>query len=181
MFEQENNGNWKGGICSIRHVDELTMHPEYVSDLEVKIARLTQKRYRSCWLWLGMLDKRDNRAYIKVGTRRWPVARILMFLKHKSVGKLQACHSCDNPQCVNPKHIWLGTCKDNQRDKWNKGRVQPKIGEQSPVAKLSESDVISIRSKFSTGSDAKTLAAEYSITVSTVYSITSRKRWKHVK
>lgn len=164
----------------MRHVDELINFPEYLEKIKYKISVLTLRNDTDCWNWLGMLDKRDNRAYMKVGSRRWPVARILMLVKHGAVGSLQACHECDNPQCVNPDHIWLGTCKDNQKDKWNKGRAVQKLGEDSPKAKLKQKDVEDIRREFGTGTNTVELAHRYNISVSTVYSIVGRKRWKHV-
>lgn len=181
MFKKENNGNWKGGICDIRHVDELTHFPDYCHSLTNKIKALTLPLVDDCWVWLGMVDKRDKRAYIKVGTRRWPVARVLMFFRYGKVGDRLACHSCDNPQCVNPEHLWLGTHKDNQRDKWRKGRQNHKVGEDSTKAKLQTEQVRKIRTLHAQGHTVKDIACLYAISVSNVYKILKRKSWAHVK
>ena len=181
MFEQERNANWKGGICNIRHVDELVRFPEYCDKLRDKIDRLTLTSDKGCWQWEGIVDKRDRRAVIKVGTRRWTVARVLMFLLHGEIGELQACHSCDNPICVNPDHIWLGTCKDNQVDKWRKGRAVIKLGEDSAVSKLTEAGVREIRSMKMDGVAVTDIASKFKVCVAAVYKVLNGKTWKHVK
>lgn len=57
------------------------------------------------------------------------------------------CHHCDNPACVNPGHLFLGTQKDNMRDMWAKGRGNPSppSGERNHFAKLSDAQVADIR------------------------------------
>lgn len=57
------------------------------------------------------------------------------------------CHRCDNPRCVNPHHLFIGSHKDNVRDCQEKGRRRtPKRGEESPFAKLTNAQVLEIRS-----------------------------------
>lgn len=64
-----------------------------------------------CWLWTG--STRDPRA-----PARWS------YRLHKGEpGKLFVCHECDNPRCVNPNHLWLGTAHDNAKDRDAKGRT----------------------------------------------------------
>src|SRR5208282_4029505 len=61
---------------------------------------------------------------------------------------LFVCHKCDNPPCVNPDHLFLGTNKDNVDDMWNKGRgvmCAPSIGVDNVNAKLTDEDIPKIR------------------------------------
>lgn len=87
------------------------------------------------------------------------------------------CHTCDTPPCINYKHFFLGTPLDNAQDRESKGRGRNSKGEANVRAKLTETDVINIRNN---SRKDKELAAEYSISVSTVGRIKNRKAWKHI-
>jgi len=77
-----------------------------------------------CWLWTGTLVKQDyGRFYLAagkpIGAHRfsWEISN------GRSVPKgMCICHTCDNPKCVNPKHLWLGTNEENTADRHAKGR-----------------------------------------------------------
>ena len=98
------------------------------------------------------------------------------YLIHKGdPGSMSVCHTCDNPSCVNPDHLWLGTYADNNRDKVLKGRSLK--GEKNHTAKLTEEDVLAIRASTE---DSVTLAKRYNINRNHVYHILKRKSWKHI-
>ena len=59
--------------------------------------------------------------------------------------KLFVCHSCDNPSCVNPKHLWLGTTQDNTKDRCLKGRTYVGYNEKSPFWKLKNEEIKCIK------------------------------------
>lgn len=87
-------------------------------------------------------------------------------------------HSCDNPRCVNPAHLRLGTVKENIADKVLRGRV-PK-GSMTGAAKLTEKDVYYIRFE-AQGLTSKELAETYKVKVSTIDKIRhTLKTWRHV-
>ena len=89
-------------------------------------------------------------------------------------------HSCDNPKCVNPAHLSLGTQQDNMTDKMDKGRHHRLPGENHPNAKLTEQQVIEIRTRYANGGIThRQIAKEYGISNTNTHGIISRKRWAH--
>jgi len=90
---------------------------------------------------------------------------------------LMVCHHCDNPICVRPDHLWLGTAADNSRDMWNKGRnVFQKKG--IPAQKLSRDQVTAIRKAYAESSvTAKALAENYGVSQGQIRKIVNGVRW----
>lgn len=90
------------------------------------------------------------------------------------------CHSCDNPSCVNPEHLFLGTVQDNNKDRHSKGRSKnkPTSGEAHNMAKLSEQQVLSIKQIL--GATQKELAETYGVSVAQISRIVNGKSWTHL-
>lgn len=84
-------------------------------------------------------------------------------------------HHCDNPMCVNPKHLFLGTHQDNVADKTQKGRAAK--GEGNGNSKLSIRDVLDIRADPGT---YREIAQQYAICFTTVGKIKRREKWQHL-
>lgn len=92
---------------------------------------------------------------------------------------LQVRHKCDNPPCVNPEHLELGTRLDNSRDMVERGRSLR--GERSHTAKLTAADVLEIRELVARGDQTKTaIARAYGTTRQNVTHIVNSFSWKHV-
>lgn len=89
---------------------------------------------------------------------------------------MHVCHKCDNPPCINPEHLFLGTDFDNMRDKIEKGRQ----AKGSQLGKLSEDDVVSIKRKIGKVLQ-KDIAKEFGVSAATIYYIEKGKTWKHVR
>ena len=103
-----------------------------------------QEKYRinkktNCWEWQGYLD-RDGYGQLHINQTKVNKAHRLSYEIHKGEisSNLCVCHKCDNPKCVNPEHLFLGTHQDNIKDKVSKGRSKHK--ENHPMVKLSNKD-----------------------------------------
>lgn len=88
---------------------------------------------------------------------------------------MSVLHKCDNPSCINPSHLFLGTQDDNMKDRSKKGRA-PK-GESHPMSKISEEMAIKIKHSMLSGYKC---AALFHVSPSTVHSIRSGKTWRHI-
>lgn len=103
------------------------------------------------------------------------------FYRGEIPAELGVLHKCDNPRCVNPNHLFLGTRGDNNRDRSRKGRTCK--GEDKPTAKLTEEKVRFIRKKYKYGDrefGMYGLARRFSVDVKTLESALKGKNWRHV-
>jgi len=133
----------------------------------------------NCWLWQGAKDGCGyGFVYIKPKTQRTHRAMYEYYYGEIPKGLL-ACHKCDVPSCVNPDHIFLGTPKDNYVDMHKKGRAVEIIrrGESHKLSKLTEADVINIRTARGRHKD---IGSIYGVSGTLVGNIKNRKTWKHV-
>lgn len=133
-----------------------------------------------CWEWTGTLQGNGYGCFSYYGK---PIAahRFVYLLVHKELPyKKLICHSCDNPACVNPKHLWAGTHADNNNDKARKGRNIK--GSEVVKSKLTDGKVRFIRNLAKTGTyNQKQIAKLFGISSGNVNGIVRRRFWKHVE
>ena len=153
-----------------------------------ELARFEAKYTRGpgCWLWTGALRNGYGQFWLR---RRMPRAHRLSYRYH--VGPIPdglcVLHNCpggDNPACVNPAHLWLGTQADNMRDMAAKGRssrAPTMFGEEHVDAKLTTNDVRAIRRGLAAGTYQRELAATYGVSESSVSRIKTGRSWAHVE
>jgi hypothetical protein len=90
---------------------------------------------------------------------------------------MDVLHRCDNPPCINPEHLFLGTQADNNADRDAKGRCRVAHGEKQHAAKLTQAQVLAIRED---RRSQRKIAAAYHVNQGTISSIKLRKTWRHV-
>lgn len=134
-----------------------------------------------CWLWKGAIKVKGYGGF-GVGGRVWLTHRLAYFLEFNFLPKnLCVCHSCDNPSCVNPKHLWLGTNKQNVEDRVRKGRGKcgNLKGEDHGGHKLTEKDVLKIR-KVGKRYTQEILAKKFGVSRRLIGMIIKKKIWRHI-
>lgn len=130
-----------------------------------------------CWLWTRHCNHRGYGSIsIKDRTYRASRASYEAFIGPIPEGGM-VCHRCDTPQCVNPDHLFLGTCQDNVIDAVKKGRWAHQIGEKNAQAKISEETAINVKAAI--GSNAS-IARRFGISATHVSQIKRAVRWRHL-
>lgn len=128
-----------------------------------------------CWSWLGKTDRLGRGSLYGYGL----ASRLAWEIHHGCIPKgLCVCHKCDNYNCVNPGHLFLGTALKNARDKIEKGRGVN--GSKHWAHKLVESQVTEIRNLAKTGVATKLIAKNFKITPGNTKRIISRRIWRHI-
>ena len=86
-------------------------------------------RSGDCWIWTAAKNQKGYGFFWPVGSKRWIGAhRYSFFIEHGQFDQhKQVCHRCDNPSCVRPSHLFLGTVRDNAIDASKKGRLKLKM------------------------------------------------------
>lgn len=132
-----------------------------------------------CWLWTGpMTEKGYGRFY-----HNYQASRAHRVAYELCVGPVPAgveiCHRCDNPACVNPDHLFVGSHKDNMADMSRKDRGARLRGQRNGMAKLTPEAVAEIRAKHTAGGvSQRQLAKVYSVSQGTIWQIVNGHYWK---
>jgi hypothetical protein len=153
-------------------------------DIQRFWAKVDVKGEDECWNWTAYKQKN--------GYGQFGIGRQCLVYAHRvsaylagialSLNRLhtndQVCHTCDNPSCVNPKHLFNGTAKDNADDRDIKGRTNSAKGGQSGNAKLSAQDIVNIRTEYiENGVAQKDLALQYQVHPAHISKIVNNKKW----
>lgn len=133
-----------------------------------------------CWEWQGYRDK-DGYAILTYNKKPLKLHRVIYELVYGDLGGLHALHSCDNPPCLRPTHIFSGTNADNTQDKISKGRARYAKGEETGNHYLTTKQVLAIRKDYE-NSDKKRgvatqIAEKYNLSPRLVQRIIRRDRW----
>lgn len=144
------------------------------------IARQCLETTCGCLEWQGYREK-DGYGEIRYQEKMWKAHRLIWNLTYGTIPlALHVLHHCDNPRCLNPEHLFLGTHSDNMADKTLKGRQANMRGNRNPSAILNQNDIPKIRQHHSAGETYITIAKRFGVCPSTVGQIIRREKWAHV-
>lgn len=135
----------------------------------------------SCWVFIGYCNKQGYGQYSLYGTQKLAHRAIYECIHGDVIADSMVLHKCDNPPCVNPAHLFLGTRMQNTRDMMQKGRQPNLKGESRGCNILTEKDVLQIREwHISPGLTYRELGELFNVARSTIQSIVNRTNWKHI-
>jgi hypothetical protein len=114
-----------------------------------------------------------------INGKRLRLSRYMYEQKHGSIPEgMVIRHKCDNPCCINPDHLEIGTQTDNMHDMVERGRRKSTHGVNNPKAKLSDTDVIDILNKHKNGERQVDIAKKYNVSKHCIFGIVHQRNWK---
>ena len=145
--------------------------------------RVQKREDTGCWEWTGFRMPNGYGRVYDPGRKDVIYAHRRSYeITHGPIPNgLWVLHQCDNPSCVNPDHLFLGTAGDNARDRTRKGRQWVASGELSPVAKFKESQIREVHAlAMEKSMTLKQIAAKTGVSHASVQSIVNGYCWRHV-
>lgn len=167
-------------FCSLRCAHDSRARP-----LAERFWEKVDRTGKDCWPWMGATVLGYGR--FNLNRKSAVASRVAWELTHGAVApELEVCHSCDNPACCRPSHLFLGTHDDNMKDALRKGRMvagprHPQYGhpEQHPMRKLTWTQVRQIRAEFAVGRVTQgQLAERFGVRQTTISNIVHGGTWK---
>ncbi len=153
-------------------------------------SKVNERGPDDCWEWTAALNGMGY-GVIGIGRSKDGIERAHRLsycwangLTIAELGELFVLHHCDNRSCVNPRHLYLGTAKQNTRDMLDRGRHRTRRGSANPFAKLTEWQVQRIRQEHNPvrgyGRGYRALAKKYGVNRTTISRIVRWQKWHHL-
>src|SRR5690606_38096456 len=137
-------------------------------------------RSGDCWTWTGYEHASGYGYFCPYQGKNVRAHRFIDFaLNGAHLPGEMTLHTCDNPRCVRPSHLFRGTHHDNMRDRSEKQRQAR--GEGNAGAKLSEAQVLTILDRLNNGDTQRQIAREYGVAKGTIQFIAAGKTWRHLR
>lgn len=155
--------------------------PKAKPPIERFMAKVEQIPFHTCWEWTGTLNS-SGYGWLWNGNKNQAAHRFSYeYFNGEISEKSLVCHKCDNPACVNPAHLFLGTDAANAKDKVKKGRQSRTNGMKAgKLCKLKDEDIFEIRKLRASGLSQQKIADRFGISQFAVSAILMKKRWGHI-
>ncbi len=142
--------------------------------------KISKDGENGCWKWLNAKDK-DGYGKITIQATDMRAHRLSWIIHRGHIPKnALVLHTCDNPECTNPEHLYDGNNTNNMRDREARNRIQHRKGEDCNFSTLTSELIIKIRAMRSAGSKQLEIANLFGISRPHVSAICSRRVWKHI-
>jgi len=172
-------------IASLNEIVRAQKGRPYQTRLDRFWSYVDKRSSDKCWNWTGAASQ-SGYGWFHLKDKMEKVHRISRAIHNGPIpkddshyGSLLVCHKCDNKLCVNPQHLFVGTCDDNLKDMVRKGRGAGATGKSNGNGKLSDRNVDEIRMWHSvTGAALKTIAGNYGISESHTRGIIKHRKRK---
>jgi HNH endonuclease len=177
MYKKKPSGDYLISICK----NKKCVNPYHLmSRDEILFSKIIKNKKTGCWEWIG--TKKRGYGYMKINGKDKAIHRLLYErYKGKILSEMNVCHTCDNPSCCNPDHLWLGTQTQNIHDCVEKKRDNKRKGETHLRTKITEKQAIEIKIQYRNGIKPTVICRLMNIPYSTVYKICINENWKHIE
>lgn len=154
------------------------LHTRYSSTKEKLLAMSEIDPETGCRNWIGGLrDTNPKKSYgvVYIKNKTMAAHRVSYeVFKGEKPGELLVCHKCDNPRCINPDHLFLGTALDNHNDCYNKGR------HKGNGTKLTYNEAALIKNFWVGRLPSRWIRKMYGINRVSIFKIVRGKSWKQI-
>lgn len=162
----------------------------YFKSVDELVARMIARRsiddVTGCWCWEGSRDGfgygmiRGSHGRLDMKTFRVHRLAAMLWRGYDPSSRLSVLHTCDNPPCFAPEHLFIGSRADNNRDRDAKGRHISLCGSQHGCAKLNEDAVLESRRLRLQGATTRVLADRYGVSYYTMWDALTGRSWRHL-
>lgn len=145
-------------------------------------AKVDRRGPNDCWIFTGKGRYSGDYGLLKFNSARLAAHRVSWEIANNMKipdGQI-ILHICDNPPCVNPSHLKVGTRKQNAIDMVEKGRNSITVGEANPNSTIRLSDVLEIRRLMTLDMSCMEISRHLGIKYTTVWGVYNGKTWKHI-
>lgn len=161
--------------------------PKFLTIEETFLDGFARLNDMECWNWHGPKIK-SGYGRVNFGNKSYGAHRFSYQYYISSIPEgMFVCHKCDNPCCVNPAHLFIGTIQDNNADCVNKGRhitfpnaKRPK-GSKHALSKLTEKEVMQIKRYIAEGMKDSDIFSLFNVSLSAINHIRIKRTWKHLE
>ena len=132
-----------------------------------------------CWDWNRLKDK-DGYGKVGYNYKTYRAHRLSYIINKGEIGNMCVLHTCDNPSCINPEHLFLGTQKDNMDDMRDKRRNYKAVGFLHGRCKLTKAQIVSIKNRLKDNQTCVSIAIDFNVNERTIGRIKSGDSWSSI-